>query len=100
MKKGTDLIKNNNIILLLGRYDKYSKYTSKNIGRYIGENNVYEIPYNTLFFESCNEGKVVDYFLKYRKSNTTDRNISFTESVDLATQGILYSLREMQMKTY
>ena len=98
-KEGTEL-KNKNIILLLGRYDKNSKYTSKNIGRYIGENNVYVVPYNTLFFEACNEGKVVDYFLKYRKTNATERNSIFVKLVHETTEGIIQNLREMQMKAY
>ena len=43
------------ILLLINRYDKFSKYTIKNITRYMGEKNkVLTIPYNTLFFEACN----------------------------------------------
>ncbi len=100
LKKEDNGLKNKNMILLLGRYDKNSKYTSKNVGRYIGENSVYAVPYNTLFFEACNEGKVVDYFIRYRKSNATERNSLFVKAVEETTEGIIYHLREMQMKAY
>ena len=100
LKRAGNELKNKNMILLLGRYDKNSKYTSKNVGRYIGENDVYTVPYNTLFFEACNEGKIVDYFLKYRKANATERNSIFVSEVNETTQGIIYHLREMQMKAY
>lgn len=100
LKKEGNQIQNKNIILLLGRYDKNSKYTSKNIGRYIGENTVFAVPYNTLFFEACNEGKVVDYFIRYRKSNATERNSLFVKSVQEVAEGIIYKLKEVQMKAY
>ncbi|MBQ6992479.1 MAG: hypothetical protein IJN50_06210 [Clostridia bacterium] len=100
IKKEGNQIQNKNIILLLGRYDKNSKYTSKNIGRYIGENTVFAVPYNTLFFEACNEGKVVDYFIRYRKSNATERNSLFVKSVQEVAEGIIYKLKEVQMKAY
>lgn len=100
LKKEGNELKNKNIILLLGRYDKNSKYTSKNIARFIGENDVYVVPYNTLFFEACNEGKVVDYFIKYRKNNATERNSIFVSAVQKTTQGIIDNLRELQMKAY
>jgi len=100
LKKEGNNLKNKNLILLLGRYDKSSKYTSKNIARYIGESNVYAIPYNTLFFEACNEGKIVDYFIKYRKANATERNSLFVKAVEETSAEILQYLRQVQMKAY
>jgi len=100
LKKEGNNLKNKNLILLLGRYDKSSKYTSKNIARYIGESNVCAIPYNTLFFEACSEGKIVDYFIKYRKANATERNSLFVKAVEETSAEILQYLRQVQMKAY
>ena len=50
----------NNVLINIGRYDKFSKYNVKNIERYIKEKNINCIPYNTLFFEACSEGKVAE----------------------------------------
>lgn len=89
----------NNIMYLIGRYDKFSKYTSKNVARYMGEKKeISTIPYNTLFFESCNEGKVADYFLRYKKMNPDDRNSIFINEVDKTCERIIYKLQELQMK--
>lgn len=88
-----------NIMHLIGRYDKFSKYTSKNVARYMGEKKeIATIPYNTLFFESCNEGKVADYFLRYRKMDSDDRNSIFISEVNNTCNRIIYKLQELQMR--
>ena len=35
------------------------------------------IPYNTLFFEACSEGKIIDFFLRLRDLDENDRNYLF-----------------------
>lgn len=87
------------IIPLLGRYDKNSKYTAKNVSRYMREREkVCTIPYNTLFFEACNEGTVDDFFIKFRKINPKDKNALFIEEVKRAAERIIYKLQELQMR--
>ncbi len=98
--------KENNMILqekavlpLLGRYDKNSKYTVKNVSRYMKEREkVCAIPYNTLFFEACNEGTVDDFFIKLRKINPKDKNALFIEEVKNTAEKIIYKLQELQMR--
>lgn len=85
-------------MVLLGRYDKFSKYNDKNLARYMGEKEICVIPYNTLFFEACNEGKVADYFIKFRLVDESDRNAGFIKEVTKATEKIVYRLQELQMK--
>ena len=99
-KTDNSILKSNKILPLLGRYDKYSKYSKKNIARDIGEKK--EIPavsYNTLFFESANEGQVGSYFLKFRKSliSSSDRNATFIEEIVNATNRLIYKIQEVQM---
>ena len=87
------------VIPILGRYDKNSKYTAKNVARYIKEKRgVYYIPYNTLFFEACNEGKVADYFIKFRKINSKDKNAVFIDGIEQTIEHIMTRLKELQMR--
>ena len=87
-------------LILIGRYDKYSKYTVKNITRYMNEKNkVSTIPYNTLFFEACEEAKLPDLFLRLRKINDEeDRNALFMAEVKRITDNIIYRLQDLAMK--
>lgn len=88
------------VLLLIGRYDKFSKYTIKNISRYMNEKNkVSTIPYNTLFFEAAEEAKVPDLFLRLRKSvDEDDRNGFFIAEVGRTAENIIYRLQDLQMK--
>ena len=86
-------------LLLIGRYDKFSKYTIKNITRYMGEKNkVSTIPYNTLFFEACEEAKLPDLFLRLRKIDDDDRNSFFLNEVKRTSENIIYRLQDLAMK--
>lgn len=94
LKENDEIFKKDNIMLLVGRYDKYSKYNSKNIARSLGyKGEVSVVPYSTLFFEACNEGKVADFFLRFRKLNPTDRNALFIEEIKKATDAMLERIR-------
>ena len=100
LKKGNPIFNTNKVMPLVGRYDRYSKYNKKNIARDIGEKK--EIPavsYNTLFFESANEGELGPFFLKFRKSliSSTDRNMAFVEEVASTAQRLIYKVKEVEM---
>lgn len=86
-------------LLLIGRYDKFSKYNIKNITRYLGEKNkILTIPYNTLFFEACEEATVPDLFLKLRKIEDDDRNGFFMAEIRRTVENIIYRLEDISMK--
>lgn len=95
-EKNDPLIQSSKTLLLVGRYDKDSKYNYKNITRYLKEKNqVLTVPYNTLFFEAAEEGMVADLFLqfiKYNNSNKEDENTFFVNEVKRATENIVYRL--------
>lgn len=97
-KTNNDLLKLPKTLLLIGRYDKYSKYNYKNITRFLGEKNmVLTIPYNTLYFEAANEAGVPDLFLKLKRlSNSDDRNAIFIQEIKRASENIIYRLQELQ----
>ena len=98
-KESNRLLKSPRTLLLIGRYDKFSKYNVKNITRYLEEKNkVLTVPYNTLYFEACNEAGVPDLFLKLKRmSDLDDRNAIFMEEVKRASENIIYRLQELQV---
>lgn len=100
LKQKNQLLNFKKSLILIGRYDKFSKYNSKNISRYMGEKNeILTIPYNTLFFEAAEEAGVPDLFLKFRKTlDPEDRNAFFIDEVKRASENILYRLQDLQMK--
>lgn len=99
LREEMPILKSKKALLLIGRYDKFSKYTIKNISRYMGEKNkVSTIPYNTLFFEACEEAKVPDLFLRLRKIEDDDRNGFFLSEVKRASENIIYRLQDLAMK--
>ena len=100
LKQEIPMLQTKKAILMIGKYDKFSKYNAKNITRYLGEKNkIQTIPYNTLFFEASEEAGVPDLFLKFRKSlDSEDRNAFFIEEVKRATENIIYRLQDLQMK--
>lgn len=99
-KQNNELFKSPKTLLLIGRYDKFSKYNIKNITRYLEEKNkILTIPYNTLYFEAANEAAVPDLFLKLRKSiEVEDRNKIFIEETKRATENIIYRLQELEAR--
>ncbi len=99
MREQIPILNSQKSLLLIGRYDRFSKYTAKNITRYMGEKNrVSTIPYNTLFFEACEEAKVPNLFLKLRKVDEEDRNSFFMSEVKRTSENIIYRLQDLQMK--
>lgn len=57
------------------------------------------IPYNTLFFESCSDGTIIDFLLKIRNIvDETDRNASFIKELKEIDNNIIFKLQELQMK--
>lgn len=99
-KEKNELLKSPKTLILIGRYDKYSKYNSKNITRYLEEKNqVLTVPYNTLYFEATNEAGVPDLFLRFKKLlDSDDRNAIFIEEIKRAAENITYRLQELQAR--
>lgn len=100
LRDANEIFRANNILVLIGKYDKYSKYNTKNVTRYLREKKpVLAIAYNTLFSEATTEGKAADYFLRYRNiSDKTDRNAIFMEEAKKTCDEIAYKLQELQMR--
>ena len=98
-KQKSPLFQKNNLVILLGKYDKYSKFNMKNISRMFKQDAVCAIPYNTQFFEFTAEGKTADYFLRCKTiSDKTDRNFLFMQEVKNTCSTILAKAQEVQMR--
>ena len=100
LRENSEFYRRKNIILNIGRYDKFSKYNDKNITKYLREKQqVSVVPYNTLFFEACSEGTVIDLLLKLRSiTDDTDRNVMFVKELKNLDNNIIVMMQELQMK--
>ena len=99
LREQDNFYKKTNVMLAIGRYDKFSKYNNKNITRYLKEKKpLAVIPYNTLLFEACSERKIIDFFLNIRNLDETDRNSIYRNEVKKFVSNILYKLQELQMR--
>ena len=99
-KAQNNILREDNVIISVGKYDEKSKYTIKNISKYIKQKNVYKIPYNTIFAMNAPEGKVADYFVKFRGINASHVNAQFINSVREETEKIINTVKEQQRKIY
>ena len=100
LKETNDFFKRRNVMVLMGRYDCESKYNAKNITRYMKERKlILTVPYNTLYFEACSEGKVIDFLLKFKSIDETDKNNVFIKEINRINENIIYKLQELQMKS-
>ena len=100
LRESNEVYRKSKTMLLLGRYDGFSKYNIKNTTRYLKEKKMINvIPYNTLFFEACAEGNLIDFLLKIRNiTDESDRNFNFLNEVNKINKNIIYKLQELQMK--
>lgn len=100
LRDANDFYKRKNVMLAIGRYDQFSKYNNKNITRYLKERNgLMVVPYNTLFFEACSDGTIIEFISKARAiKDETDRNAIFIKDLKTADENIVAKLQELQMK--
>ena len=100
LRRSDENFQKNNVILLAGKYDKFSRYNVTNMSRELREKRkMLAVPYNTLFFEAASEGTVADFFIKYRGiTDQTDRNFVFMQETKRACDEILFKLQELQMR--
>lgn len=83
------------VLPVLGRYDRYSAYNKKNIARSFNyKKKLYTIPYNTQFFDSCNQGNAARFFIENAGADMgTDRNGFFIAEVANLTDAIIEAIK-------
>lgn len=85
-------------VVLIGKCDRQSKYNAKNVSRYMNIKDLYPVPYTTQFLEATNEGKVDEYFMKYRAKSHPDENTYFVEEIKNISTRLLEKIKELQMR--
>ena len=87
-----------NVVIEIGKYNPYSKYSAKNIGRILREKNIpWAVPYNINFSDHASEGKIIDYLLGAKMLNDpNNQDYSFYTSVGRVVDFIDYKLKELQ----
>jgi len=74
------------IIPVFARYDRWITYNARNIVRNFNfkfdKKEVYTIPYNSQYFDACNDGKSLDFFIENMNADVaTERNGYFIHEV-------------------
>lgn len=95
-----EILKDDKTLVALGKYDEKSKYTVKNTAKYLKIKKVYKNPYNTIFSMDAPEGRVADYFIKFKRINSSHINFEFVNSVYEETEDIIKTIKEQQRKIY
>ncbi len=101
-EKYDDLFSFKNTLCLINKYDKKSKYSTKNISRELGERReILSIPYDNLFADSVQEGKTAEFFLNARIRRLEDeesRTGFLIRELKRAADSVIYKLQELQMR--
>ena len=97
-RKKYNVADNKKTIVLIGKYDRFSKYNIKNLQRMSKMQDIYGLPYNTLFFEACNEGSLAEYTIKYKKAKGANVQAPLMESVSELSNAIVDKLKKIQMQ--
>ncbi len=102
LRENQELFPIKKIIPMINRYDRKSKYSSKNISREIGEKKeILTIPYCNLFAEAVQEGETAEFFLNTRLKKLeglNDRTSFFINELKRDTDSIIYKMQELQMR--
>lgn len=100
LKETNDFYNRKNVMLLIGRYDRNSKYNAKNVTRYLKEKKLINVvPYNTLYAEACSEGDIIEFMLKVKGiSDEMDDNYIFAKELKSLDSNITLKLQELQTK--
>ena len=98
LKQTEQLFDKYKTVVLIGKCDRQSKYNAKNIARYMNIKDLYPVPYTTQFLEATNEGKVDEYFMKYRVKSHPDENTYFVEEIKNISTRLLEKIKELQMR--
>lgn len=99
MPEMKDIIQKGKVLWNICRYDRKSKYNTKNLTRTIWKKQtVYAVPYNTLLFEACGEGGLAELLFRLKTIKTEDSNLRTLNALDQLSEGILVRYKEVQMR--
>ena len=99
-KEYKDKLSEKELFVSIGRYDEKSKYTVKNVSKYINMKNVFAVPYNTMFGMEAAEGKLDDFFINFRNVKPPHPNAPFINLVNEQAHKIIDTIKGQQRKIY
>ena len=96
LKLNNEFYRKSNVLLMMGRYNPNSKYTNKNVARFLKEKNIpLVVPYNILFSDECSDGRIIDYFLKIQRLDGYDnKDTYFIKQLRETTNSLEYKMQE------
>ena len=101
-EKEKQLLTPKKTLTLINNYDRESKYTSKNVTRYLNEKKeILTGPYDNVFAEAVQEGTAAEFFLNPRirkMEDTEDKTAFLISELTRAEQAIVYRMQELQMR--
>ena len=82
------------VVPVFARYDRFLTYNAKNILRTFNfkfdKREAYLVPYNSQYFDSCNDGRSLEFFIENMNADVaTDRNGFFVHEVSKVTDRII-----------
>ena len=82
------------VIPVIGKYDRFSKFSERNIARVFNfKKKMYTLPYNTQFFDACNDGALAKFMFENRKADPgIDRNGFFIGETEKLVDAIIGSI--------
>lgn len=95
-----EIVNGDNVVYLLNKYEKNSKYNVKNIMRTSKmKKNVYTVPYDLMYSDALQDGVVDGWMLnpKIRKATLEDEHGFFVTQVKSFCEGITYKLQELSI---
>ena len=99
LKQSNPFFNKDNVMICLGRYNPQSKYSAKNVSRYLREKNLpLVVPYNILFADHCTEGKTIDYLINMmRITNKDDENYQFLKMLNQTSETLDYKRQQIEL---
>lgn len=89
------ILQEKKVLPVLGRYDRYSVLNERNIARKFNyKKRIYTIPYNTQFFDACNNGSSSDFFISNYRAEVSDRNGFFISEVGELEKAIVDAVKD------
>ena len=98
LQKQEKLLSGRNIIYLLNKYEKNSKYNAKNIVRSSRmKRELYTVPYDLMYSDALQDGILDQWMLnpKIRKATMEEEHGFFISQVNNFCEGIIYKLQEL-----
>lgn len=100
MNSKNPILPRHKVIPLLGKYDRFSEYSSKNVARTIGEKKgMCGVPYNNVMMEAQYRSDFLGYFYKLATvTNAGDKNELLRKELDNICDTLIYKLQELQAR--